>query len=165
VPAQDDNIQQGTPRVERRAAHIALQEWLNAEASDSVETLLTTLHSIRRHIYAEFVDQLALPMNCYLRAQPQATFQHKNTLAKWLNAQLRALDLAIEEPATRMPGVLVADESKEGVSTFYIQATLPDGKKSRTNRMDRLPELRFTCRDAGLDKAALWQDRIERQGR
>ena len=127
---------------------------------DDVSRALDAARHARRRVLHEIAASLQGPLNEYLRHQPQQTYEEKKALSKWLNQTLRELDLAIECPQTRMPAILVGNQSEDPArGRFQLKVSMPDGRRTKTCSMTALSELHFTPRDAGVDKHTLWQDR------
>jgi len=154
-PERDKNGQESAAQGQGR--HAALHGWLDSAPSSDLPELLRTLHRARENFQSEMAEQVTPGLNAYLSRQPQVTYEQKKQLSQWLNRQLRELDLAIEDPVTKMPAVLTVGNRSEG-GLFYLKVTLPDGKHS-SNLISALTNMHFTARDVGVDKSTLWQER------
>lgn len=98
-----------------------------------------TLHSmIRSAVVIAFEPVL----NEMAQSLPQATYEEKKALAKWVNAEIRELGLAIRCPKTGLPGILRGHAGGiPGVGRFHVEVTDAQGVQRRTVTSTTLPKL------------------------
>jgi HEAT repeat protein len=92
----------------------------------------------------EFAQRLTPLLNTHLRRAPQDTYIEKQAIASWVNAELRALGLAIRCPKTGRPAILIADIRSGGAETsrFRLEVVNENGRRERTfTTAHNLPEL------------------------
>ncbi|HKQ48575.1 MAG TPA: hypothetical protein VJZ71_10940 [Phycisphaerae bacterium] len=76
--------------------------------------------------------------------QPQRTYDEKKTLAKWVNAELRRIGLAIRCPRTGRPSLLLANAGGQpGIGRFHLEHTDAEGRRHRSVTSVALPELKL----------------------
>jgi hypothetical protein len=139
-----------------------LRRWLNQSPTAELSVAISDSREARRQFLSELADRLTPAINKYLREQPQTTYTEKKALTRWLNQTLRELDLAVECPVTHMPATVVVTPSDDhSHDRFQLQVSRPGGRRTKTRSMTSLAEVQLTCRDAGLDKATLWQERSQ----
>jgi hypothetical protein len=91
-------------------------------------------------------QRLAAAFNKYVVALPASSYDDKRALARWVNAELRRLGLAVVCPKTRRPAVLLADPGGvSGVGRFQFQSEGPDGRKVRAYSSATLPVVELTA--------------------
>lgn len=91
----------------------------------------------------EIAERLAGPLNAYLHTAPQDTHEQRQEIAAWVNAQLRSRHLAIRDPESGWPAILIANRGgKSGnVSRFWLQTRDQIGKTRRSMGVATLPDL------------------------
>jgi len=94
----------------------------------------------------EFREHLARALEPSLNAElsllPQASYEDKKTLAKWVNAELRQIGLAIRCPKTGKPCHILANKGHDPVrGRFQLEYTDIDGQRRRTVSSAELPAL------------------------
>jgi hypothetical protein len=88
--------------------------------------------------------------NRHVVTMPAASYDDKRALARWVNAELRRLGLALVCPKTRRPAVLLADPGgAAGVGRFQFQSEGPDGRKVRAYSSATLPVVELTAAPEG----------------
>ncbi|HZL26968.1 MAG TPA: hypothetical protein VFC39_10590 [Acidobacteriaceae bacterium] len=78
-----------------------------------------------REATAGFLEQR---LNEHLKTMAQDTLAEKQTLATWVNEQLRAVGLAVKCPKTSLPGILKADfkdGANDSLSRFRVKVWDP----------------------------------------
>lgn len=119
-----------------------LRESLAATPNDYSECYKIVSHLL--HTFRSDVAALLGPrLNEALKGKPQDTYDEKQALASWVNNELRQLGLAIRDPNSGKPAILVADV-KGGVdspSRFRFEIRGEDGTRKRTFSSRSLPEL------------------------
>lgn len=96
---------------------------------DRIAAALPVQYAARREALAELSDvfrasfaaALEPALNAQASAMPQASYEDKKDLAKWVNAQLRALGLAVKDPKTGRPCHLVGSPgNRPDVGRFML---------------------------------------------
>lgn len=117
-----EHLRQDAPYAQVKATALALQSSMRAALAKAVEPSL----------------------NAQLRSMPHTTYDDKREVAKWLNAELRQLGLAIQCPKTGRPAFLVADPGgKPGIGRFQLEVTTETGKPHRSVSTASLPALTY----------------------
>ncbi len=93
-------------------------------------------------------EELARALEPILNAEaaklPQATYDEKKTLAKWINAELRRVGLAIRCPKTGNPCLIVATTGHSPlVGRFVLDYTDSEGKRQHPVSSVTLPTLQL----------------------
>jgi hypothetical protein len=115
----------------------------------SCREVLFSLHEASRHAFAV---ALKSPLNAAAAKMPQSTYEEKKTLAKWVNAELRHLGLALRDPKTGKPCFLIGNAgNRPGSSRFLLDYVDDKGKRVRAHTSVTLPELELMPDD--LSKA------------
>lgn len=106
---------------------------------ECVESLAALSHQVHDAI----ADELTPRMNKHLQQMPQDTYEEKQSLASWVNSELRHLNLAIRCPKTGKPATLVADirGGEDQSSRFRLDVRGDDGRHQRTLTSNTLPVL------------------------
>jgi len=137
----------------RRMNHLLVER-----EGDSYKDLVNRLMEAQELFFGVLADRLAPSLNDHLTKLPQATPDNKKLIARTLNADLKALGLAIKCPRTGKPAMLHVD--------FGVVA--PKGRfrvelfdRSRTMASQSLSRVELTRRP--LRREALseyWADRV-----
>lgn len=130
-------------RSEERAERLerALRSLRGRPTSDygEIRDALSDLTNATRDVVA---DRLQVALNEKLRTVPQATYEDKRELAKWVNAELRRFGVALRCPKTGRPAFLVGHPGgQEGVGRFHLEVTNESGRPVRTVTSVTLPHL------------------------
>lgn len=67
------------------------------------------MHALSLGVRREIAKAIQESLTTHLATMPQESYGEKKSLAKWVNAELRALGLAIRDPKTGRPCLLVGD--------------------------------------------------------
>lgn len=127
------------------------------------------LLAARELFHEELASQLEPLLNRELANRPQATLQEKQDIARFTNAELRSMGLAITCPKTIRACVMHVDKgyrSDEG--RFQLELVGKNSSRKRTVNSLALPYLTLTpypnahSRTTGLKGLGKWQDSIER---
>lgn len=143
---------------------------LQAGNAGGYERVAKRLREARELFHEEIAYLVAAPLNQHLARMPQATLQEKQELAKWLNAELRFLGVAVKDPHSGHAGYLRGSpryKDKEGGGKF--QVCVADGQDVRATVTSKvLMPLEFVGnadRGGRLRERKKWQDRISGQGK
>lgn len=91
------------------------------------------LRNARQLFHEQVAIQVAPLLNKYLEKVPKSTLQEKQELAKWVNAELRSLGLAVRCPKTGQAAMLRADPGHdEEHGRFQIALISNDLARKRT---------------------------------
>jgi hypothetical protein len=83
-------------------------------------------------------------LNEEAKSHPQNTYEDKKALAKWINAQLRSLGLAIQDPKTGKPCHLVGSPgNRPGIGRFMLNITDESGRLVHSVTSVTLPHLQL----------------------
>jgi hypothetical protein len=94
-------------------------------------------HEFREHVAA----RLAPALNAHVQALPQESLEQKKELGRWVNAELEAFGLAVQEPKTGRPGRLRGVRGYQpGVGCFEIEVKI-NGKQEVPTVSNELPTL------------------------
>lgn len=106
---------------------------------------LRSLHAASRAAIAKAFEPV---LNEHATTMPQATYDEKRALAKWVNAELRELGLAIRCPKTGQPALLRGHPGgTPGVGRFHLEITDSNGIQRRTVTSVTLPRLSLLVDD------------------
>lgn len=100
-------------RVEQSDKELSASIEAVAEASGDYESKRTAARKLIHTFKVSLAKLLQAPLNDHLKTLPQATTKEKQTLATWLNEQLREFGLAIKCPKTNRPSILIADKVRK----------------------------------------------------
>ena len=101
-------------------------------------------HSIQQSLRNAIALALEAPLEAHVQAVPHDTLSEKRALAKWLNAELRGLGLAIRCPKTDRPAYLIGSPCAPGDgSRFQLETQDDNGMPRRTCSSYDLPRLRL----------------------
>lgn len=91
----------------------------------------------------ELARALEPALNAAAAAMPQESYEDKKALARWLNAELRTLGLALRDEVTGRPCLLVGDPgNRPGLGRFVLDY-LDDGRRVHAWTSVTLPPLRI----------------------
>ena len=91
-------------------------------------------------------ERLEPAINAHLRNIPWATYGEKQSLARWVNAELQRFGLAIHCPKTGLPAILLADPGDDpGRGRFQLDVITAAGRHKRTVSSVTLPRLALTA--------------------
>lgn len=108
----------------------------------SYDAQRNALLGVGKLMQAEAAGVLQPLLNEHVKTLPQHTYEEKKSVAKWLNAELRQLGLALRCPKTTKPAFLVAHPGGQpGFGRFHLEVSGPDGKPHRTVTSAALPVL------------------------
>jgi hypothetical protein len=101
-----------------------------------------------RHVFHEVLASAMQPrLNASLQATPHETYQQKQAMASWVNAELHnRLGLTIRCPRTGRSAILVADirDAEKQASRLRLEVHYPGRKKERTyTSSGSIPELQL----------------------
>ena len=117
------------------------------------------MHAARMQIAAE----LAPALNIHIRAMPHGTYDEKRELARWVNAELEPLGLAVQCPKTGLPAKLRGMAGHwRGIGRFGIEVSI-DGKQKTPTVSDSLPELTLTDAAPPREAEVNWQKAVKRK--
>lgn len=126
------------------------------EAIDSATRSLPLDFAARRAALIELHDAvreavvraLEPVLNEHVASLPHSTYEEKKTLAKWVNAELRRVGLAIKCPKTGHPCLIVATTgNRPTVGRFVLDYTDEQGKRRHPISWSVLPQLELTLDD------------------
>lgn len=121
-----------------------LMKLLQAGNSGGYERVAKRLWEARELFHEEIAHQMQDPMNRQLAQMPQATPEEKKSMGRWLNAELRALSLAIRCPKTGEPAIVHVDPWYESKGRFQIELIEKQGgRRVRTVSSVSLPSLEY----------------------
>ncbi len=111
-------------------------------AGHGYEEVQAAASAATQAVREEVASALASPLNERAAQMPQATYEEKKELAKWVNAQLRPFGLAVRCPATGRPAILHAGVGGDrAVGTFRFDTMAHDGRREQRSWSTRLPQL------------------------
>jgi hypothetical protein len=85
---------------------------------------------------------LAPALNQQVATMPQTSYEDKKKLARWINAELRPVGLAIRCPKTGEPSWIIANVGhRADVGRFHFEHMDAEGKRQRTVTSNTLPIL------------------------
>jgi hypothetical protein len=106
--------------------------------------VMRELHEVARELIAREFEAC---LNEEARSLPQSTYEEKKALAKWVNAELRELGLALRCPKTRRPAILRGNTvGHSDAGRFHLEITDERGIRRRTVNSSTLPSLEL-CPD------------------
>ncbi|MGD9689523.1 MAG: hypothetical protein AB7V47_07260 [Phycisphaerales bacterium] len=108
--------------------------------------IIYSCHMLRvlRLVQSEIARHLEEPLNDFARSMPRETYQQKKELAKVINADLRALGLALMDPATGNPCLLVGDPgNRPEHGRFVLDYTDAAGRRMHALTSVELPDLKL----------------------
>ena len=128
--------------------------------------LIAEMERFQHEFRVALAERLEPVLNAYVRQLPQDTYEDKKALARFVNAQLSPLGLAVRCPKTGMPSIIEADanDASGKVSRFRYFARRPEGRRVRTVSNKELPVLELmedTPRGEGLVN---WADKVQVRG-
>ena len=143
----------GTAPADRRRR---LHEWIDSAPASDARAALQEARVIERAFLEEIAERIENPVNSHLLRVPHESYAEKLALMRWVNAELRALNLAVACPKSGRPAVLVGDEGHEGANgRFKIRVVREDGRRAVTSSSVHLSALRFMPRAPSLDEQHL----------
>jgi hypothetical protein len=165
---REGNVKEETERPVTQDRQKWLHDFLTSKDSYPLSQLMPQLHRATDLFLHEIAERVCGPMNDYLRTMPQATLEEKKALAKWLNAQLGAMGLAIRCPKSNSPAFVVADiGDNPRVGRFQLRVS-DNGESSRSrttlSRVE-LPRLEFTPVHGSGPNVSKWRSFAKRSGR
>jgi hypothetical protein len=89
-------------------------------------------------------------LNAYVKVLPQATYEEKHTVAKWINAELRPRGMALKCPNTDVASLVQAESGDYPEVGRFQFFHLEGGKQVRTASRTTLPDLELMPADLGL---------------
>lgn len=110
--------------------------------------VLDNARRARDEFHQLLAEQLADPLNCFIRNQNCTTLIRKQAISNLVNAQLRALGLAIECPRTGLPANLRGardHESSEGRFQLELLVSAAQSRQRTVSSRD-IPTLRLMVR-------------------
>lgn len=130
MPSTDEQFQSLLQMISRESP---------AGFAAKAERFIEVGHAFRKTV----ASLLQGPLNDHLQTLPQETPHEKQAIAVWVNAQMRALGLAIRCPKTGRPSVLISDikESGSEIGRFRFENRDEQGAKVRSWTSTTLPEL------------------------
>jgi len=129
-----------------RTAWEAATDALLKSLPDGYRPLADHLLDIDQSFKKRLPGRLEAALNEHVSGMPAATYDDKRALAKWVNAELRKLGLALVCPKTRRPAILLADPGGiPGSGRFQFQSETPEGRKVRAYSSATLPRLELTA--------------------
>lgn len=154
-----------------------------AAVPSNEDQLIKLLQAIALQSPPAFVDQMATiaglahqfrqtaatllegPLNAHLAQMPQTTAREKQDLARWVNAQLRELGLALRCPKTGRPSVLISDVKEGGsdIGRFRFENRDENGAKVRTVTLQELPELQLMEDLPRVEPLVEWSQSIRKK--
>lgn len=136
-------------RPDRATRHRRLREWLEREAPQDLDVALREAAEARELLLHELAERLEGPINSRLRAQPVASYADRTQQMRFLTKVLVPLDLAVCEPVSRRPAILVGTRSSNPRGGAYqFRVMQPDGSWAPTATHVRLSALELTPRPA-----------------
>jgi hypothetical protein len=109
---------------------------------ESYAPLTAKLHEADCSFREAVGKRLEDALNRQVAEMPQASYDDKRALAKWVNAELRRFALALICPKTGRPAALVADKGRtEKIGRFQFLSEAPDGRMVRAYSSATLPRL------------------------
>jgi hypothetical protein len=137
----EDTLNQLLDRGGRTGWSAALKEALG-DLPAEYDALRDSLGKMSEVFRVSLAEKLEPALNARAATMPQETYEDKKTLAKWINAELRRLGLAIKDPKTGKPCHLVGDSgNKPGIGRFMLNYTEDAGKLVHTVTSVTLPPL------------------------
>jgi len=133
---------------------------LRFQDGDDYNTFASRVRIARKLFHEEIADIICDPFNKELPRRPHNTLVEKQELARWANAEMRSLGIAIHDKKTGDPASLRADTGGKN-GRFQIELISNDRGRKRT----------FTSADIFLVQlmphferreplAELWADRV-----
>jgi len=110
--------------------------------SGSYSTVASRLREVRELVHEEIAERLSKPLNEHLAQIPHATLHEKQDLARFANAEMRCLGVAIRCPKTGLPAMLHANSGHDATKGRF-QFSVIDHKPhpTRTVTSQTLPML------------------------
>ena len=128
------------PLQDREKREVQQRAWRNA-----FETLIEGLpekylgfasaaQKLENALRTELAAAIQPRLNVHIRSLPHETYAEKQTVASWVNDELRQLGLAIRCPRTGQPAILIADVQGgiDSASRFRLEIRGIDGSRTRT---------------------------------
>jgi hypothetical protein len=124
-----------------RAAVKALAESLPADYRNRKRGLMKASDDVRQEIAAA----LEAAINEEAKKHPQATYEEKKELAKWITAELRRFGLALSVEGTDKPCLIMANTGgRPGLGRFALYYTDEAGTRHDVLSPGALPNLKLT---------------------
>lgn len=117
-----------------------IEQLVSERQREDYESLRARLIEARDLFHDLLAERFTEPFNAHLAAQPSATLQEKQALARAANTDLRSLSLAIRCPKTAQPAILLADPGyRSSAGRFQITLIADATSRARTSSSVALP--------------------------
>jgi hypothetical protein len=142
-------IKSGRPQSVSKKEIADRLETLHRELNDIVQDLPAN-YSAQREKLLNLTDAVRIGvakilgplLNSHIATLPQATYEEKKTLAKWINSELRSFGLAIRLPGCEYPCCVVATTGRNpSVGRFALDYTDEHGRQHHPRSCNTVPPL------------------------
>lgn len=138
-PVPEEEKQEEQPPGEQPAAY--------RQAVAGVEKAMREAYRAMAERLQPHLDAYAARLNDYAKSLPHATYEEKQSFAKWVNAELRSHDLALKCPKHRVACFLQADVGDDPEAGRFQFCHYEGPRLVRVSRTS-LPPLEVTLREA-----------------
>jgi len=120
--------------------------------------------AFRHSFQAELAHALQARLNEHIKTAPQDSYEEQHLLATWINRELRLLGLAIKDPKTGRPAIVVVDnqDAQHAKTRFRLQVRDGSGRQIKTLASTRMFDLALMEQYPREEGAASWTDRTGR---
>ncbi|MEQ1728804.1 MAG: hypothetical protein ABL982_10515 [Vicinamibacterales bacterium] len=143
----------------------SLLQLLVSDDVQSYQNLYERLREARATFNELVADRLESAFNEHVCGMASETLEHKQNVAKYVNAQLRPLGLAIECPKTKYAALLSAGPGHDPAHGRYRVVLIGSSNENRSTvaGLKELPRLRLVPRPERVEPASdLWRRKSER---
>lgn len=156
-------MDEGTPDISRtRVASLA--DWLAQKPGNDYERARDSTAGATRLFFEECAHRLEPALNARIAQLPQATYEDKKELSKWINHEVRMLGLSVACPKTGLPAYITGHPGNDRrVGRFVFHALNPDGTRTTSYSVVKLPPLRLV-RTSPETARGSWVERTQSRG-
>jgi hypothetical protein len=137
----------------------AIVKILGEAGSEDYLAAASKLRTARDAFHEEIASRLCDSLNNHIAKMPQSTLEDKKSLAKWLNAEMRSLGIAIRCLKSGGPAYLQAAVGDDRLRGRFQVCLLEHPNHARTQSMQELTSLEFM---AGPDRGRHGNERSSR---
>ena len=155
-------MDEGTPDISH-ARIASLSDWLAQTPDNDYDRAQGSMAEATRLFLEECAHRLEPALNARIAQLPQATYEDKKELSKWINQEVRGLGLSVACPKTGLPAFITGHPGNDRrVGRFVFHALRPDGTRTTSLTVVRLPPLRLIGTSAKATPGS-WVERTQLQ--
>lgn len=139
----------------------SLSDWLAQKPDNDYERARGSAAEATRLFFEECAHRLEPALNARIAQMPQATYEDKKELSKWINHEVRNLGLSVACPKTGRPAYITGHPGNDKrVGRFVFHALNPDGTRTTSLTVVRLPQLRLIGASTEVTRGS-WVERTQ----